>query len=130
MNQKIILMGLLFASILSTSIYSQQDQTKTRHPLVDEITNRNELVINVAPAVSMLTGDHNIPQNFCFSIGYNRNFGRNHYLRTGIKFTTSSVPTAGTDYTTNTFYNSQVYTTNSFAQQSSFNDMAVQGSVN
>lgn len=130
MNQKILLTGILCLTLSSVQVLAQTKKEKIVHPLIQDITNRNELSINVAPVVTMFMGDHNLPKNLCFSIGYNRNFGRNHYLRTGIKIVTESLPTAGNDHSVNTFYNSITYDTSSTQQLSSFNDVATVGYSN
>lgn len=125
MNQRSILIGLLFAAALSPHVYGQKTKTKTIHPLVDTIFNRNELSINMAPVISILTGAETVPQSFILSIGYSRNFGRNHYLRAGVKVMPISILQSGDDPKANTFYNSDVYFEGKSLQLQSFTDNAV-----
>lgn len=101
---------LTIVFIIVTNIVLAQDTIpkpkKEPHPLVAEITRRNELSFNIAPAIGFLTTT--TVTHFNTSLGYSRNFGRNHYLRTGIR--ALFLPT-GNYINENSFFNTFKYQT-------------------
>lgn len=129
MNQRLILIGLLYAVALSANIYCQNKTEKFTHPLVDTIAYRNEFSINLAPFISLVTAGRTIPSTFVASLGYSHNFGRNNYLRAGVKVMPISLPLSGNDEQENTFYHSYTYFKGSADQLPSFNDTAAISSL-
>src|SRR5687768_15266533 len=70
--------------MLATIIFAAHHLSYSQNKVSDSIYYRNEISVNISPIAAVFTSGQ--VAESAFSIGHAHNFGKNHFLRTGIKF--------------------------------------------